>query len=42
MVDGADHDIHREDPAAVIAAIRDVVAAVREGTPISAREKTGS
>lgn len=42
VVEGADHNIHREDPDPVIAAIRDVVEAVRDGTPISARKKTGS
>lgn len=42
VVDGADHDIHHEDPGAVIAAIRDVVEAVREGTRVSERGKAGS
>lgn len=41
-VEGADHDLHREEPEAVIAAIRDVVEAVRQWTRISGREKTGS
>lgn len=40
-VQGADHDIHREKPEAVIAAIRDVVKAVRQGTAVSGEGGTG-
>lgn len=35
MVEGADHDIHLDDPQAVIAAIRDVVEAERQDSRVS-------
>jgi hypothetical protein len=41
IVEGAGHYIHWDRPEAVIAAIRDIVTAVREGGPVR-REAPGS